>query len=407
MTTSSLKAIVVTNKALTSLSHGYDLRVWHLSRSLAERGYRLGLVSLPYGADSPNELPPACIQVSELFDCVLSMGEEHLSRTSRLRHLRLSEADYWTLALPRLEQEVLYAIKDSASRLDADRVIFFGPNLAGIASRLKEHRVLLDVCDSTVLAVERAIQVSGAAGSGLMKRLQLARWKRAEGRLPWDVSLVTTINPADSMRVRELSGGAVNVVTVPNGIAPQLESFEPCLRRRRRGVIFWGNLDFEPNRLALNYFFEKVVDVYLAATDIEICIVGKNPDQWLRDRARADSRIRLAGFVPDLYSLASEYPVMVNPMGSGSGMKNKVLEAFALGCAVVSTALGIESFEGVSPGTHFLQADNAAEFAGHIQWLLDHPDEQLALAGAARELVLERYTWSSIGERWAKLVASL
>jgi len=53
-------------------------------------------------------------------------------------------------------------------------------------------------------------------------------------------------------------------------------------------------------------------------------------------------------------------------MVTGSGLKNKVLEAFALGRAVVSNRMGIESIVGAPPGVHFRLAEKPAEFAEEI-----------------------------------------
>src|SRR5260221_14728540 len=78
---------------------------------------------------------------------------------------------------------------------------------------------------------------------------------------------------------------------------------------------------------------------------------------WLQDEAQRDHGIRLTGFVDNIHSVLAEYPIMVNAMRIGSGLKNKVLEAFAMGLAVGSTGLGIEAISTAREGVDHIRAD--------------------------------------------------
>jgi glycosyltransferase involved in cell wall biosynthesis len=71
-------------------------------------------------------------------------------------------------------------------------------------------------------------------------------------------------------------------------------------------------------------------------------------------------------------------------------MRGKVLEAFASGLPVVSTALGMEGIAATS-GQHYLSADHEAEFATAIVRYLR--DRRLARThgAAARDLVEHTY----------------
>jgi glycosyltransferase involved in cell wall biosynthesis len=101
----------------------------------------------------------------------------------------------------------------------------------------------------------------------------------------------------------------------------------------------------------------------------------------------------------------AEYPVMVNPMRIGSGMKNKVLEAFGIGLAVVSTRLGMESVPEARDGEHYLEAEDAAAFARQVLAAIDAQPGLEVLRQRAQQLVRERYLWSAVGRRWRQLLA--
>ena len=52
------------------------------------------------------------------------------------------------------------------------------------------------------------------------------------------------------------------------------------------------------------------------------------------------------------------------------------------------------------PGTHFLRADDAADFAAAIVALLRDPVRRGALGSAGRRLVEERYSWSQVAREF-------
>jgi glycosyltransferase involved in cell wall biosynthesis len=174
----------------------------------------------------------------------------------------------------------------------------------------------------------------------------------------------------------------------------------------RRGVVFWGNLDFEPDIDPLSFFLDRVWYPTLRTAGVEVEVVGGNAPTWLADFARREPLVRLAGFVPDLRSAVSRYPVMINPMQTGSGLKNKVLEAFGLGIAVVSTARGVEALPAVRDGEHLTIAEDAADFADAVLELLDDQARRLRLRANANALLNDHYRWSVAARPWRALFGS-
>ena len=88
----------------------------------------------------------------------------------------------------------------------------------------------------------------------------------------------------------------------------------------------------------------------------------------------------------------------------GGGLKNKVLEAFAMQRAVVSNALGMEAIH-ATPGKHYLAAETPRDFAEQTLQLLDDPALARRIGQAARQLVLEQYTWPAIARKMNDLLA--
>lgn len=396
--------VVVTNRRIELREHGYDLRVASLCRQL---GTLQHLLVVP--VDAFNVRAEIAIDMAEIFESVTDMGRADLGAPARLRHFRLSEQHYLGRAHPRFFARAVRTLRELIERTAADRLIVFGSALAAVAAAAGTRRVLFDVCDSESLALQRRLDFDARARPGTPSpagRLALHRWRACEGRLPRMFARVTSINEADSDEIRNAAGSPVpdNVHTIPNGVTQELldapgEPSVECVA----GVAFWGNLAFAPNREALRWFLCDVYVPYLKSSGMEVCIIGRGAEPWLSELAAHDPNIKLLGFVDDLAGVIRRYPVMINPMVIGSGMKNKVLEAFAARLAVVSTTLGMESIAGAVAGKHHLVVDRPSDFAYAVQRLVASPQERCRLVEHAAQFVAQRYTWAAIGASWRAL----
>lgn len=396
-----MSTVVLTNRMPVSDADGYDLRVCSLSR-YAEGPQHLLVV--PF--DAPDARPPTRSAESAFASFEL-LPEPFAGAASPRRHLRVSDGSFLRLAYPRAFAAGVAAIRDAIVRRRADRLVVFGSNLGDLARAVGFPHVLLDVCDSVALTAARQYRHDGVRLSACQRaraRLHLWRMQRGEAALPDHFNQVTTINAADTAEIVRLHGGRPsNVHTLPNGVG---EAFlVPMLDiRRERSIAFWGNLDFAPNREAVRYFIDSIYRPHLRAAGARVRIIGKGAEPWLLDLAAADPQLEVVGFADDLIGAVSRCAVMVNPMRIGSGLKNKVLEAFALGLPVVSTHLGAEAFPSAAHDQHLLLADDPREFAAAVLKLLDDDPTRLRLRASARQLVDETYRWQAVGARWNALL---
>jgi len=319
------------------------------------------------------------------------------------RHLRLANHNYLRVSRPREFAATRRMLSAVMADCGVRRIVVFGGDLVELVADLRSCPKVLDVCDSVALTMSRAFNHAGGfRGGKWVDALDLYRARRTEARLPRLFDQVTTVSEVDTAEIVRPSGIGANVHTVPNGVdEAYLAPMPPPANRR--GVVFWGNLDFEPNTDALSYFLDDVWFPTLRAAGVEVEVVGGNAPSWLVDLAEREPLVRVAGFVPGLRAAVSRYPVMINPMQTGSGLKNKVLEAFGLGIAVVSTERGVEALPAAQDGEHLVIAGDGAEFADAVLELLDDPARRLRLRANANVLLHERYRWSVAGRLWRAL----
>jgi glycosyltransferase involved in cell wall biosynthesis len=130
---------------------------------------------------------------------------------------------------------------------------------------------------------------------------------------------------------------------------------------------------------------------------VRLIIVGGNIPRHILELGKEGSDILVTGYVEDVRPYVWASSVLIVPLRFGGGTKLKVLDALAMGKAIVSTSIGLEGIA-VTPGKEAIQADGAEEFAEAVVDLLRFPERRLELGEAGRKLVEERYDWSKIGK---------
>jgi len=148
-------------------------------------------------------------------------------------------------------------------------------------------------------------------------------------------------------------------------------------------MLFVGSFRHDPNRVALDWFMHEVFPLILAREKrARLVLVGSDPPP-AHTYADASENLEMLGMVEDVREPLARYAVFVCPILSGSGVRVKLLEAFAAGIPVVSTRVGAEGLAD-KDGSICALADDAAGFAERVLHLLEHRAEANALAMRAR-----------------------
>ena len=106
----------------------------------------------------------------------------------------------------------------------------------------------------------------------------------------------------------------------------------------------------------------------------------------------------MTGFVEDVRPFLASAQLYVCPIWDGGGTRLKILDAMAMGVAVVSTSVGCEGID-VSPEENILIADRPEEFVDQIKRVLRDEELRVRLGRAARDLVVRKYAWERIGSK--------
>lgn len=199
---------------------------------------------------------------------------------------------------------------------------------------------------------------------------------------------------------------ALPVHGIANGV--DLDYFQPEMRRDQGSVkcVFVGALDYTANVDGLDWFCREAwPGVRRRCPHATLAIVGSNPGPAVRKIARTDG-VELVGSVPDVRPYLAAAAVVVVPLRIARGIQNKVLEALAMGRAVVASSASLEGLE-VDVGIHLERADEPGEWIATIGSLLEHPETRQCLGRAGRKLVEDRYRWDARLKPLEKILESL
>lgn len=181
--------------------------------------------------------------------------------------------------------------------------------------------------------------------------------------------------------------------------APVPESFES------NRITFTGTMSYEPNHEGALSFVKDIFPLIKKDyPKAQFCVVGMNPPQDLL--ALDDGTVIVTGEVPNIQHYINQAQVVVVPLLSGGGMRFKILEAFALGKAVVSTSVGAEGIE-YQDHQNIIIADDPAHFARQVCGLLADPCRREELGSNARRLVETTYASGVVQRQWFRLYSDI
>ncbi|OGR84148.1 MAG: hypothetical protein A2902_06530 [Elusimicrobia bacterium RIFCSPLOWO2_01_FULL_64_13] len=197
----------------------------------------------------------------------------------------------------------------------------------------------------------------------------------------------------------------ISIPVIPGGVDP--DHFKPgSWKEEFPSVLFRGVMNFVPNADAAVYFCKKILPLIRAEfPGLRVMICGKDPT--LAVRALHDGRnVFVTGLVPDLRPYMGKASVHICPMRSGSGMKNKILEAWAMEKPVVATSLAADGID-CEHGRNILIADTPLTFAQYVVQLLKDPELRARLGKNGREQALKKYTWTAVAAMFDEVYAGL
>ena len=198
---------------------------------------------------------------------------------------------------------------------------------------------------------------------------------------------------------------ADTIEIIPNGV--DVTHYQPDFTAEAPAhLIYIGSMDWYPNEDAVAFFADEVLPgIQDKVPDVQFSIVGGNPSARVQKLAEREGVV-VTGRVPEIKPYFAEATVFVVPLRIGSGTRLKILEALAMGKAIVSTSVGAEGLD-LKDGEEIFIADEPTIFADAVTRLLTDASLRRRIGENGRARVEQDYDWRSIGEKLHTLYESL
>jgi polysaccharide biosynthesis protein PslH len=359
-------------------SSGHDVHTSNMMRAMAGLGASIGLITRR--PSPPEALAGLELGVHDVLDDPGGAVEGPHTLTGLQDRFR----SYWGV-----ESKDVSRVGRVARDFKADAVVVSGLDVLPLLGAVENATRIWYAADEWLLHHWSQVRLFDRSTWGNVKDgLIKGAYERAyRGKL----DRVWVVSGPDRSAMHWVAG-VRDVDVLPNGVdstwyQPLATSAKP------ESAVFWGRLDFGPNIQALQWFCR---DVWPAARrrhpNAEFTIIGFSPGPEVQALGRLPG-VSLAPNLPDVREPVSRHAIVVLPFVSGGGIKNKLLEAAAMGMPIVGTPKSAQGLNGAPP---IEVAESAAQWASAMSGLWTDGARARALGTRARAWVVAEHSWEQV-----------
>ena len=358
---------------------GHDVHTFNLMRGLAALGCRVGFVTVR--RPDPRALQGANLERLVVLEDGAPMPDH--DGAAGLAGIQERFRSYWGVPAERVA-----ALGCLARDFAADAVVVSGLDVLPMLGAVAHAVRIWYAADEWVwhhFSQVRALDpgswhnLRDGAIKGLYERAFRSRIDRA-----W------VVTKGDGRAMRWVAGVG-DVDLLPNGVDATRYAPQPG-GEESETAVFWGRLDFGPNVQALEWFCRNVwTAVRQQHPGARFTIVGFKPTPPVEALARLPG-VELRPNVEDIRPEVARHAVVVMPFLSGGGIKNKLLEAAAMGKTILCTPRSLLGLKGRPP---LRVAKGASAWQAALCELWSDDGLRRELGARAREWVVCEHTWES------------
>jgi glycosyltransferase involved in cell wall biosynthesis/GT2 family glycosyltransferase len=374
------------------LAHGGAVRMFNLMRRASVDFDQVLVAFTEQPAEVPEELLSICCEVV----LVKRQGTHLLSSTRRPEIVEEYDSPSYHAAL----RQTIHKWKPSVAQLEYTQMAQYAEDCLPAKTILVEHDITFDLYQQLL-----------AQGDDWEVRHQLERWIPFEKWAWSQVGRVVTMSDKDSKITLAAGVSPKRTVCLPNGV--DLERYQPVQSGAEpRRLLFIGSFAHLPNLLAMEFFLQEVWPRVRKAGATMHIIAGQRSRFYLAryqdciNLDLAQPGLELEDFVPDVRPAYSRAAVVVAPLLASAGTNIKIMEAMAMGKAVVSTPAGVSGLD-LESGKDVIVASTGAEISQAILQLFDDPATRYRIEHQARRTVENRFGWDAIARKQKHLYEEL
>lgn len=254
----------------------------------------------------------------------------------------------------------------------------------------------------------RRARHTGSVFRRLLYLFEARRMRRWEQRICEEVGLIAPVSRKDLTELSELTRGRPHLALARNGVDIDAIRFDKK-EKIDETISLIGNFDYYPNVDALEYFVREILPLILRQRPAtRVLVNGVASGRKIHELCAAPC-IELEtdpAKCADPADVVRRSSVMAVPLRMGGGTRIKIPYSFALGCPVVSTAIGAEGLD-AQAGEDYLLADTPEDFANAVVNLFADYELHARIAAHARRTAEARYDWRQIATDLATAIRTV
>jgi glycosyltransferase involved in cell wall biosynthesis len=239
----------------------------------------------------------------------------------------------------------------------------------------------------------------------VLGELDWQRWPDYQRRIWQQFDRIQVFTQRDAEAVRRLATGLTQRVSV-NPFGVSLPAAARAEREDENLLFFVGNYTHAPNVDAALWLGHEIMPrLRQVRPGVRLALAGIYPPPAVLSLACAD--IAVLGPVAEIEPWLEQAALILAPLRIGGGMRMKVLQAMAMGKAVLTTARGAEglALEGQAPPLAL--ADDTDGIVAAAAALLAAPQQRRALGQQARAHVAQHFSPAAHLRRLESVYAEL
>ncbi len=397
-----LDTLFVSLRPMWPQDRGYRVHGFHMAQALSDQGQRVGIACVE---PNPAGALIALTSMTRYWPNPDAVTEEMIASAVQamrgpMAKARLRMVQYLS------EIQTVAGVIQLVQRHQPKRVIALGLDGVILLSALRDQPNLQRVwyaADEMAYFHASCLRHESLRHwpARLRSMLEHTSIERLFGR---HLDAVIGVSPRDTTWLQRITGSPS--VCIPNGVdldrfqtaphscADMSQTSSPSTRTiTQRSVVFWGNYTFEPNHDAVMWFAQHVwplVRTYCHGARWQI--IGRGVTDDIRALGHQPG-IEIVGEVTNIAEAAAQSAAAVLPIRCGGGIKNKLLEAMAMGMPVVASPTAVAGL-GLETGRHAMICNHPMEYVNALTRIWSDTALRHRLARESRHRVETHHNWA-------------
>lgn len=385
-----VRILVVATKSPWPPRDGGRLALWLTLQALRDAGHALTLVA-PVSSDAEASPPAPLREVCEpmLVPCA-PRGWAAAAMHAAFSGTATTVARHRHAAVERAVAQVIASWRPDVVHVE---------QLQALAHGLASARAARVPVVLRMQNVESALwqQVAAARRWWWPLRGEAARLRADERRAMASCAHTVALTEVDADVLRGVAAGTDAVVTA---LPPPFPPRWPCAASVAGipALVLAGSAGWWPNRAATAWFLDAVAPALHAALPGATMHVFGGDVRARRDDRVGRTRLHHHAAPDDAADAFPEGAIALVPLHIGSGIRMRILEAWARGLPVIATSVAAAGLR-VQSGRELLIADSAEAMVDAVRRLANEPARAAALVDAGRAYLARHHGASEIAAR--------